>query len=53
MYVKLVYELCLSQPFVHALRDLFWVCSGKEMAEFQIEPEITLDLMMAANYLYT
>ncbi|PAN51039.1 hypothetical protein PAHAL_9G565400 [Panicum hallii] len=27
--------------------------SGKETAEFPIEPEITLDLMMAANYLDT
>jgi hypothetical protein len=29
------------------------LCSGKEMAEFPIEPEITLELMMAANYLDT
>lgn len=27
-------------------------CSGKE-SEFHIEPEITLELMMAANYLHT
>ncbi|KQJ87029.1 elongin-C [Brachypodium distachyon] len=27
--------------------------SGKETAEFPIEPEITLELMMAANYLDT
>ncbi|KAG2554036.1 hypothetical protein PVAP13_9KG636700 [Panicum virgatum] len=29
------------------------ICHGKETAEFPIEPEITLDLMMAANYLDT
>ncbi|KAL5204760.1 hypothetical protein ABZP36_009631 [Zizania latifolia] len=29
------------------------VSSGKETAEFPIEPEITLELMMAANYLDT
>ncbi len=28
------------------------VCSGKE-TEFHIEPEMTLELMMAANYLHT
>ncbi|KAH7542382.1 hypothetical protein FEM48_Zijuj02G0067500 [Ziziphus jujuba var. spinosa] len=27
-------------------------CSGKE-TEFHIEPELTLELMMAANYLHT
>lgn len=28
------------------------LCSGKE-TEFHIEPELTLELMMAANYLHT
>ncbi len=28
------------------------VCSGKE-TEFHIEPEMTLESMMAANYLHT
>jgi hypothetical protein len=31
---------------------MFWMSSGKE-TEFVIEPEITLELMMAANYLHT
>ncbi|KAK7851755.1 elongin-c [Quercus suber] len=28
------------------------ICNGKE-TEFPIEPELTLELMMAANYLHT
>jgi transcription elongation factor B subunit 1 len=32
---------------------LVWLCSGTESAEFAIDPEITLELMMAANYLDT
>jgi transcription elongation factor B subunit 1 len=29
-----------------------FLCSGKE-TEFHIDPEMTLELMMAANYLHT
>lgn len=32
--------------------DIFLFVSGKE-TEFPIEPELTLELMMAANYLHT
>lgn len=34
------------------LSKYFSVDSGKE-TEFHIEPELTLELMMAANYLHT
>ncbi|KAL6549529.1 hypothetical protein OROHE_008646 [Orobanche hederae] len=35
-----------------AIGRIQWIRSGKE-TEFHIEPELTLELMMAANYLHT
>lgn len=32
--------------------EIMLVCRGKE-TDFHIEPELTLELMMAANYLHT
>lgn len=41
-------------PHIYALltKKYFYFASGKE-TEFHIEPELTLELMMAANYLHT
>lgn len=52
-----VYKIdkCMKIPFsIHALltKKYFCFASGKE-TEFHIEPELTLELMMAANYLHT
>lgn len=38
--------------FIDVMSVTAYYCSGKE-TEFHIEPELTLELMMAANYLHT
>ncbi|BAF28921.1 uncharacterized protein [Oryza sativa Japonica Group] len=47
----------ISTPILEKICQYFYwslhYSSGKETSEFQIEPEITLELMMAANYLDT
>jgi hypothetical protein len=49
-----LYHSFIVLVMLKKLLDTFVVClnSGKE-TEFHIEPEITLELMMAANYLHT
>lgn len=48
-------DKCTKTPCdIYALltKKYFFFASGKE-TEFHIEPELTLELMMAANYLHT
>jgi hypothetical protein len=47
---KIVYKQGRKRTLMTS--SVTFLCSGKE-TEFHIDPEMTLELMMAANYLHT
>jgi len=49
---SLIFISCMSMKIAVLLTWDVALTSGKE-TEFPIEPELTLELMMAANYLHT
>lgn len=52
MLVLIAFSKFLAQVMIVTVSLDHLLCSGKE-TEFHIEPELTLELMMAANYLHT